>query len=278
MCQESIMPSKENPLRFVQISDTHINPDTSYTSDIARFTPLVGATALIKAVNELPFVPDFILHTGDVAFDPVPEAYPFIADLLAKLKAPVYYLPGNHDDAAALQTVLMKRETVQPYIYYEFEMKGVQIICLDSNGPHNPKNPSGFVTEEQLDWLDAICTADDERPLVVAVHHNVIPVSVPWLDEWMRIENGEALHAILRQARDRLCGVFTGHIHHNYQILRDGVNYISGASSWGQLISYPTAENTMFVRDLEAEPSFNIVTITDTTSSVRRHGFRLNES
>jgi hypothetical protein len=30
--------------------------------------------ALIKAVNDVPFAPDFVLHTGDVAYDPDPEA------------------------------------------------------------------------------------------------------------------------------------------------------------------------------------------------------------
>lgn len=268
------MPSKENPLRFIHLSDTHINSDTNYSSPIAKFTPLVGAKALVRAVKALPFTPDFILHTGDVAFDPVPEVYAFIDEMLSEIGAPIHYLRGNHDDAAALQKVLMKRETVQDYLYYEFEVKSVQILCLDSNGPHNPANASGFVTEEQLDWLDSRCTADDERPLVVAVHHNIIPVGVPWLDDWMRTENGEEVHEILRQARDRLCGVFFGHIHQNTQTLRDGVSYISAASSWGQLIGYPIPENTMYITDIEAEPSFNIVTITDTTCSVRRHEFK----
>jgi 3',5'-cyclic-AMP phosphodiesterase len=277
MNEEMPMPSKENPLRFIHISDTHIHSDTNYTSPIAKFTPLVGARALLKALRQVPFTPDFILHTGDVAYDPAPEVYPFIAEFFSEIKVPVYYLRGNHDNAAALQKILLKRETVQDYLYYEFEAKGVQILCLDSNGPHSPVNPSGFIMEEQLDWLDERCAADDERPLVVAVHHNIVPVGVPWLDEWMRTENGEEVHAILRQARDRLCGVFFGHIHQNTQTLRDGVNYISSASSWGQLIAYPMPENTMYITDIDAQPSFNIVTITDTTCSVRRHEFKGSE-
>jgi Icc protein len=275
-----MMPSKDNPLRFVHISDTHINPDTAYNNEYAKYTPLVGAKALVEALNALPFTPDFILHTGDVAYDPVPEAYPFIAELFSTLKAPVYYLRGNHDDAGSIQKILMKSHEIKPYLYYEFESKGVQVLCLDSNGPHNPQNPSGFITEEQLDWLDARCSADDERPMVVATHHNVIPIGVPWLDDWMRTENGEELHAILRQARDRLCGVFFGHIHHHYHILRDGVSYISGASSWVNFTSYAIPENTSHLDypSEEDDISFNIVTITDTTSSVRRHGFRLKKS
>ena len=147
------MPNAANPLRFVHLSDTHINPDMNYIKDYAQVTPLLGAKALVQAVNALPFTPDFILHTGDVAYEPVPEVYPAVKALLADLKAPVYYLAGNHDDAKTMQQVLLGRadNSVRDYLYYDFEAKGVHVVCLDSNGPHNPVNPSGFVSDEQLD-------------------------------------------------------------------------------------------------------------------------------
>lgn len=270
------MSSIENPLRFIQISDTHINPDRDYNKNYAQYTPLIGAEALINEIKALPFQADFVLHTGDVAYDPVPEAYLPIAELMNQLDTPIYYLAGNHDDTDSIQTILMGKETPQDYLYYDFEAKGVHLVCLDSNGPHKPENPSGNVTQEQLDWLDSICSSDDERPLVIAVHHNVLPVHAPWVDNWMRMENGEDFHAIVRQARDRLCAVFFGHIHQNYQVLRDGVLYVSGGSSWCQFISYPIPENVHFIHDYHTLPSFNIVTISDTTTSIRRHSFTVN--
>jgi 3',5'-cyclic-AMP phosphodiesterase len=271
------MPTADNPLRFVHVSDTHINPDADYIKDYAQYTPILGAKALVKAVNDLPFTPDFILHTGDVAYDPVAEVYPDVKAVLQELKAPVYYLAGNHDDAKTMQQILMGRDAdaVQDYLYYDFEAKGVHVVCLDSNGPHNPMNPSGFVTPEQLDWLDEICNRNDERPLVVAVHHNIIPVGVPWLDDWMRMENGEEFHVIVRQARDRLCGVFYGHIHQNMSTLRDGVMYVAAASSWCQFYSYPIPENTRHTPDAITPPGFNIVSINDSTSLIKRHTFTI---
>lgn len=270
------MPTQEKPLRFIQISDTHINPDRSYNVNYSSYTPMLGVDALIKELNNLPFQPDFILHTGDVAYDPVPEVYSVIKEIMSQIQVPIYYLTGNHDDAHSIQGVLMGKDDVKDYLYYDFEAEGVHFVCLDSNGPHVPENPSGTVTQEQLDWLDGICSSDDERPLVVAVHHNVIPVEVPWLDGWMRMENGEDFHAIVRQARDRLCGVFYGHIHQNYQTLRDGVLYISGGSSWCQFISYPIPENQMHITDRHTLPSFNIVTISDTAMTINRHSFTVD--
>lgn len=271
------MPTTNNPLRFVHISDTHINPDTDYIKDYAQYTPIIGAQALVKAVNDLPFMPDFILHTGDVAYDPVPEVYPDVKAVLEALKAPVYYLAGNHDDAKAIQRVLMGRsaDAIQDYLYYDFETKGVHVVCLDSNGPHEPKHPSGTVTDEQLTWLDDICSRDDERPLVVAVHHNVIPMGVPWLDTWMKMENGEAFHDIVRQARARLCGVFFGHIHQNITTLRDGVMYVAASSSWCQFYSHSIPENTNIAPDTTTNPGFNVVSISDKTTFIRRHTFSI---
>ena len=269
------MPTIDNPLRFVHISDTHINPDMDYIKSYAYYTPIIGAKALVEAVNALPFEPDFILHTGDVAYDPFPEVYPDVKSVMEQFNAPVYYLAGNHDDAQALQQVVMGRkpEATTDYLYYEFEAKGVHVVCLDSNGPHHPEHPSGTVTQEQLDWLNDICASDDERPLVIAIHHNVVQTGVPWLDDWMRLENGDEFHAVVRQARDRLRGVFYGHIHQNISTLRDGVLYVAAASSWCQFFGYPIPENTQIIPDPITPPGFNVVSITNENTFIRRHTF-----
>jgi Icc protein len=201
---------------------------------------------------------------------------------MSQIKVPIHYLRGNHDDAKSIQSVLMGKDEVNDYLYYDFEAKGVHVVCLDSNGPLYEEAlvddpPGGTVTQEQLDWLDEICSSEDEGPLVIAVHHNALPVQVPWMDTWMRMENGEDFHAIVRQARDRLCGVFFGHIHQNFQVLRDGVLYVSAGSSWCQFISYPMPENTMHITDTHSLASFNIVTISEGTTSINRHSFTVEQ-
>jgi len=269
------MPTATDPLRFFHISDTHINPDTDYIMKYAQYSPIIGAKALVREINSLPFKPDFILHTGDVAYDPEPGAYEAVKEVFRTIDVPIYYLAGNHDDSQNLQRELLNRseDEVQDYLYYDFTLKGVQFVCLDSNGPHDPEKPSGFVTQEQLDWLDEICNRNEEHPLVIAIHHNALPAYVPWLDDWMRIENGEAFHEVVRQARDRIRGVFYGHIHQNVQTIRDGVTYVSSGSSWCQFSSHPDPSNKRLIYNFHTLPSFNMVTITDTTTSIIRHSF-----
>lgn len=264
-------------LKFVHISDTHLTPDMSYIKDYARFTPLTGYQAMVESINALPFTPDFILHTGDVAYDPEPEIYDFIRTELDALKAPVIAIAGNHDHQHALQRSVMDvpEDQLQANYHHELELNGVQILLVDSNAPE--RLPAGRVPDEQLDWLRERCTADDPRPLVVAVHHNVLPVGVPWLDDWMRMTNGTDFHAAVKPAAARMRGVFHGHIHQNIDTYADGVLYSAASSSWSQFMSYPIPENDRISPDFITPPGYSVVTVTEQRTYIRRHTFEVTD-
>jgi Icc protein len=230
-------------LQFVQISDTHLvragtRPDYSdvprdlelYTQQILalRYDARQAAAELVRQVNNLPVRVDFVLHTGDVWNDPQsPDDYSDAKSIFDQFKYPVYYLPGNHDNVRDLQRILCGRDPLEPFDY-QFESNGVQVVCLDSNGTTPPH--SGWVDDKQLQWLDSVCTLDDNRPLVVALHHHPILLDVPWIDR-LAVLNGESFHSILLKARHRLRGVFYGHIHHTVDIVRDGIIYFLSCSN-----------------------------------------------
>lgn len=259
-----------NPLlNFVHISDTHIHPSQDYIKDYADYTPLVGARALVNALNALPHQPDVVLHTGDVAYDPDPEAYQTVKDVLGQINAPILYLGGNHDDQDALQRIVMGRSKPQKPLHFEVEINGVQIIGVDSNGPAEP--PAGSVTSGQLAWLDDICSTVDDRPLVIATHHNPLHVGIPWLDDYMAMANSEDFHRVVVKAKDRLRGVFFGHIHQNINVQRDGVLYSAAASSWCQLDAYPGLTETR--SDRGAKPGFSYVSVFTDQVYIRRYWF-----
>lgn len=260
-------------LTFVHISDTHIAPDDRVNVPYTQAKPIAGARALVNAINALPMQVDCVIHTGDVAYDPEEGFYDDVREIFGALRMPIYYIAGNHDHRTTLQTALMRRDDLQPYPHYELELNGVQVVFMDSNAP--APLPAGSVSDDQLDWLDGICSANDERPLVIAVHHNVVPCGVPWLDNWMRMENGDVFHSIVRQARDRLQGVFHGHIHQNLEVLRDGVLYSAAASSWCQFLGYPTPENTDVLPDSSAQAGFSVIHIAETGMTLRRHFFKV---
>jgi 3',5'-cyclic-AMP phosphodiesterase len=260
-------------LRFVHISDTHISANSEYgrgSWESPRSTR-EGTEALVRQLNTLPFEPDFILHTGDVAYDPDPSAYEAAREILGQIRYPVHYVAGNHDYPSELQRSMAGRREILASFYHTFEVNGVQIVVLDSNGPAEP--PRGFVPEEQLAWLENICKSDDPRPLIVAVHHHLLPVGIPWMDEFMRTTNGEAVHRALIPARDRLRGVFFGHIHQNVDMYRNGILYASTLSSWVQFHGWPGQDKT--IADMDSNPGFNIVTLTHDQTYIRRCRFHL---
>jgi Icc protein len=258
-------------LQFVHISDTHISADPAYTHAEADYTAMAGAKELVRQINALPFQPDFVLHTGDIAFDPVASAYDTARIILQDIRYPTYYLVGNHDDPALLQQKVVGRtEILSPYDY-ELEINGVQIIGLDSNGP--AQFAGGSLLPQQLEWLEGICKAHDSRPLVVAVHHNALPIGSPFWDDFMRMTNGEEFHRILLSAQKRLRGVFFGHVHQGTETYRDGILYSSVLSSWYQLQCWPGQSG--IIEDRGAEPGFNVVTITRSQTFIRRHRFHV---
>jgi Icc protein len=255
-------------LRFIHISDTHLHPDPDYIEEGAIYPSVRVVQALVEQIDSLPFTPDFILHTGDIVYRATPEAYEAVAQMMAKLPAPIHYVAGNLDSAPLIQRIVLEREEAQitPYLTYETEVNGLQLIVLDSNGP--AQRPAGNLPDEQLGWLEAICAAPVDRPLIVALHHNPVRVGVDWLDNQMRAVNGERLHQIIQSAGKRLRGVFHGHIHQSIDVVQDGILYTSTASSGFHFDG--SAESKLFDLDPHFLPSFSVVTIEADRTFVRR--------
>lgn len=143
-------------LTFVHLSDSHLHPDRSYTKRYSSLSPLAGAEAVVRAIQALPLRPHFVLHTGDVVDDLSPEEYGLVRQVFDPLDLPIYYLAGNHDDAAALQSVVMGTDALKRYLYYDFEAQGVQIVCLDSNARQSDDGqpvqpPAGYLPPNR--WI-----------------------------------------------------------------------------------------------------------------------------
>ncbi len=274
-----VVPS-EPLLQFVHISDTHLlAPDqvkdfTGISPELALYAKQVSSlpyhtyTAgerMVREINALPLALDFVLHTGDIAGESYAN-YPLLAKLFEQINYPVIYVPGNHDRGADIRPLTGREAEMTS----EYAINGTQIVCLDSS--HAEIDSAGWLHESQLAWLDAICQSADSRPLIVAVHHHPFSMGVKWLDD-LQLGNGEAMHAILLQARHRLRGVFHGHVHHSMDVIKDGILYSSVASAAYQFTGWPG--HTLTSLDMNADPGFNVVTIGRDSTAVRHHRYRI---
>ena len=260
------------PLTFVHISDSHLASDPAWSGPHTDILPWPGAEALVREINALPCAIDFVLHSGDVVHDPQQEAeYEQAIALYNQLRAPVYFLPGNHDRSDWLQRVLLGRAEPARHADQEFERNGAQFLLLDSSVSGADEH-YGQLAPEQLAWLEQRCAAPDARPLVVALHHHPLPLDVHWLDGIV-LREGEALHRALLPVRERLRGVFYGHIHESLLTLRDGIPYHSVRSSWFQTRTWHGQREPL--REPLYLPGYNLVTLTERDTFVRHCRVRL---
>ena len=157
----------EKLVTFVHLSDTHLHIDPDYVSEHIDFPAREPVQKLIDAVNALEMDVDFVLHTGDVAHWPeTPEHYHTAREILNQIRFPTYYCPGNHDIVTDFQEHFLgiAADDIQPTYDKSFDVNGVQVVTLDTHMPVEVESHAGYVTAEQLDWLDTICRAKDDRP------------------------------------------------------------------------------------------------------------------
>ena len=82
------------------ISDTHIlAPASDHPAAQLRADCLRRCIADINRQQ-----PDVVIFTGDTVQHGEPEEYAHLRELLAPLQAPLYLIPGNRDDNAALRS------------------------------------------------------------------------------------------------------------------------------------------------------------------------------
>ncbi len=257
-------------MRFIHITDTHIGPTPDHR--VLTQLSLPALEALVERINGLPFAPDFILHTGDMVDDASEAAYARARPLFEKLKAPIYYVLGNHDRPEAMRKALLgKPASADRYDYY-VELNGVGLAVFDTRGPIDP---AGTLTSEQLQTLRAICKPNGP-PLIIALHHQPVKLDVQWLDEgWdqhhMMIDNSAAFLEAIAPARQRIRGVFFGHVHRASTILRNGILFSTPPSACAQIVAWPTS--TRPAPSCDEQPGFNVVTITDDETIIHQHSF-----
>ena len=236
-----IIPRDPEQVRLVQLTDPHILADAQ-----ARFDGVDTAAtldAVVAAVNALDYIPDAVLATGDLTHEPDPRAYERLAQRLQGLHAPVFCLPGNHDDPAMMHARLNRGGISTRKLV---AIDGWLLILLDTwkQGTH-----AGRLSPAELQFLrGSLDTAGPARVLVV-LHHPPVRIGSPWMDA-MGLENPQDLFAIM-DAYPSVRGVLWGHIHQAFHLRRHGVELYGTPSTCVQF--RPGADH--YARD-ELPPGF----------------------
>ncbi len=267
-----MMEKPTETVYFVHISDSHFGPTADYSRHGHQPQPCVERA--VELINNLPTPPDFVVHTGDVVTDPNDESYRRAAAVFSQLTVPVYYVTGNHDQARDIRRFMTlgphQPLTADPDVLsYAFAVKGYRFVVLDARGP-DEIDPHGLLSEAQLDVVRAEATAVGP-PLAIFMHFPALLMNAIWMDQNMLVLNGDTLHQALRPARERLRGVFYGHVHQSMQTMRDGILYTAVPSLFSQFAAWP---NDAVVReDPDYLPGFNFVHLLPEQTIIHQHTY-----
>ncbi|MGI9328205.1 MAG: metallophosphoesterase [Pseudomonadales bacterium] len=153
--------------------------------------------------------PDLLLVSGDVGHDGKAATYDRFARIVReRFAGRMLALPGNHDAGQTLARTLEAQgaETAVGAVK-SLELDGWQLIALDSHIDDEPQAALSPVHVEELRALVEAATL----PLLITLHHPLLPVGAPWLDKDC-LREGRALLEWLA-ARPLVRAVVFGHVH-----------------------------------------------------------------
>ena len=220
-------------LTIAQISDTHIGePRAPHAFDNLR-----KAVDMVNARH-----PAAVIVTGDIG-EQHPQDWDTAKGILKWLKAPVYYVPGNHDvrtnDVAQYRKAFGKD-------YYRVDIKGVTFLIIDSEllgnfEQYEAKSPPPLPpetereSEKMLGWLSHQQGSGKDH-VVIGVQHVPVfrdngfpdPQHPYWvINDPYRSREMELLHRL------GIKHMLVGHWHNARVFDRDGITWhVAPATSW----------------------------------------------
>jgi Icc protein len=227
-------------ITIVQISDTHIaDKHAPHASE-----NLKHAVEIINSRR-----PDAMVLSGDIGENP--QAWEEARSVLKKLKAPLYYVPGNHDvhssDVERYRSVFGKD-------YYTFNVKNVTFVVIDSQllgnyDVYDAKQPMPLSPqtedecERMLAWLSNLRDHDgddraggrNEKRIFIGVQHipmfhdGRFPDPKPYwvINDPYRSKELKMLHDL--GIKDML----VGHWHNGRVFEREGITWhVAPSTAW----------------------------------------------
>lgn len=196
--------------RILQITDCHLLADPQ-----ARLLGVDTAASLCAVLSHALALtqPDLLLVTGDISHDGTVASYARFAELVRNVFAgQVLALPGNHDAGAALaQTLGAHHAILAVRGIAHLDLPNGRVIAIDSH--QDDQAPAHLAPGVLVQLQELVETA--AQPLLLALHHPLLPVGAPWLDKdrlQVVLPQGQSLLEWLGN-RSLVRAVVFGHVH-----------------------------------------------------------------
>ena len=204
------------PIKLLQVSDCHLarDPDADYRGQ--------NADANLERLTESArrWAPDLLVLTGDLSEDASVESYCRIRDWARRIKCPVAWIPGNHDERDAMSPVFDEAEFDSGPVV---EAGAWQLALLDSSWLNDP---GGELDDARMTPLAKL---DCGRPAGIFVHHQPTPVGAAWIDK-VGMRSAERLWARLQELPSARFVAF-GHVHQRFRQHIKGIKCLACPST-----------------------------------------------
>jgi Icc protein len=198
-------------INIIQITDTHL-----FATEAGRLQGYATNQLFSDAVEKIKSQTrpvDFIFLTGDISQDHSAESYEYAAARLNQLRAPVYWIGGNHDDAPLVQSVFERYENF--HLLNHLTTANWDFIALNTC---REGTPNGYIVANEMErFLERLEVAKkNEKHVSIIMHHHPVPLGTPLVDECMLQDNEDFLRIVREYREIKL--IVCGHVHGDYVV------------------------------------------------------------
>jgi 3',5'-cyclic-AMP phosphodiesterase len=215
----------KRPFLLVQLSDPHVGAEWGDGDSVAMLA------AAVESVRALVPNPDAVLISGDLADHAVDVEYEQVRELLAPVEAPLYVLPGNHDDRLALRRHFDVPGADGQPVQYAADLGPLRLVVLDSTRAGEDR---GELDADRLAWLEATLAAAPGIPTLLALHHPPLATGIPGFDKvGLPPADRRALGMVI-EAHPQVRRIVAGHMHRTISAELVGRNVLAVPSTYVQ--------------------------------------------
>ncbi len=220
----------EGPIRFIQITDTHlVEAEDGHLLGLETLNSLECVLNSVKTENG-PF--DFFVVSGDISQDGSMTSYQRLHEALLPFDVPSFWFAGNHDVMNNMRAISQGTEHLENVI----RTPHWQLILLNSQVEGSVY---GNLADDELQFLEQTLSECPDLHTLISLHHHPIAMESDWMDQ-IGVKNGEKLMAIARKHANVKC-ILWGHVHQDSDRMIDGIRMLSTPSTCVQFT--PESEN-----------------------------------
>jgi len=190
-----------------------------------------------------------------------------LSEQLNRLPMPVLPILGNHENRANFQEFFPKvQNDANGYVQYEAPIGQYRGLFLDTN---EAGVSYGVLCEKRAQWL-ADRLAEDDRPVLLFMHHPAFVLGIPSMDRIALLET-KPFQAALEGRTHRIKHLFFGHIHRPIFGNWRGIPFSTMRGTNHQVAL--RLDDTGKVGGSHEPPQYSVVLLSDESITVHVHDF-----